>query len=477
MTDNPRQAVILIHGIGEQRPMETLRAFVDGILDYKFTGSLVDTKYYSKPDLISETFELRRLVSAGGRTDRTDFYEYYWAHLMPTAAWDRIMSWFSILMYRGWNDVPPRIRPIWAASWVAATVLAILGLLSIWRFASSSTATAGLLDDVPWFLLAVFAVISAGIRSYIGDAAVYLSPAPANIEARQHIRSTGLKLLENIIASGRYDRVIVVGHSLGSVIGYDILTLAWQRHFDTVRQHLSAEWIGGRPPVIKDAAITAAEKLAKEIRDIKHPTAKQTETFAAKWRQATWAVAKEQALNGYPWIVSDFVTLGSPLTHGDLLLAKNSQDFIRRTMERELPHCPPTRELHGAFSFQHKDIDKDGKQHRATVLNNAALFAATAWTNHYFKSVGLLYGDYIGGQLAPLFWAGVRDVAVKTRKRAGWFAHTSYWARDERDTDQAGAPLLCLKTALDLNRDRPWPPIEDVAAESVETASVDADKN
>ncbi len=31
----PRQAVLLIHGIGSQRPGETLRRFVDAVLDPK----------------------------------------------------------------------------------------------------------------------------------------------------------------------------------------------------------------------------------------------------------------------------------------------------------------------------------------------------------------------------------------------------------------------------------------------------------
>ena len=49
----PRQAVVLIHGIGEQRPMETLRAFVKAFLK--------DGTYHSKPDTLSASFELRRL--------------------------------------------------------------------------------------------------------------------------------------------------------------------------------------------------------------------------------------------------------------------------------------------------------------------------------------------------------------------------------------------------------------------------------
>ena len=69
----PRQAVVLIHGIGEQRPMATLRAFVDALVERPAAtkavsesshtersanlgvGTLKDRIYYSKPDRLSNT--------------------------------------------------------------------------------------------------------------------------------------------------------------------------------------------------------------------------------------------------------------------------------------------------------------------------------------------------------------------------------------------------------------------------------------
>jgi hypothetical protein len=182
---DPRQALILIHGIGEQRPMETLRGFVDVLLDQQQTNSLADAKYYSKPDFLSDNFELRRLVSAGGHGDRTDFYEFYWAHLMPTAAWDRLAGWYWVLMYRRFADVPGRIKPIWILSWLVFAFFAVLGVYSSARLLLGYPIAPGVLDKAPWFLLLVIGILSTTVRSFIGDAAVYLSPTPANIEARQ----------------------------------------------------------------------------------------------------------------------------------------------------------------------------------------------------------------------------------------------------------------------------------------------------
>ena len=221
-----RQALILVHGIGEQRPMETLRSFVDAVLDQGPSTSQADAKYYSKPDLLADNLELRRLVSAGGRDDRTDFFEYYWAHLMPTAAWDRLASWYWVLMHRRPRDVPAQIKPLYVLSWLSFAVVLAFGLTEAVRFLLGHPVAPGLLERAPWLIILVGGILSATVRSYVGDAAVYLSPSPPNIEARQKIRAAGLALLDKVVASGRYDRVIIVGHSLGSVIGYDILTFA-----------------------------------------------------------------------------------------------------------------------------------------------------------------------------------------------------------------------------------------------------------
>ncbi len=448
----PRQAVIVIHGIGEQRPMDTLRGFVDAVLNQKPSTSQVDAAYYSKPDFLSDNLELRRLVSAGGRGDRTDFYEFYWAHLMPTANWDRLASWYWVLMYRWPIQVPRRLFPVWLLSWIAAIITVGLGVVSILHFALGADPVPDATAKATWLLAAILAGFSGLVRGYIGDAAVYLSPTPRNIEARQKIRAAGLNVLDRVTGSGRYDRVVVVGHSLGSVIGYDVLTFAWQRHVDDRRRAISAAWRNGTLPTISRAAIQAAETLSKTIRDDTRTDPASLAENAVKWHAATRSVSAELQANGDGWLVTDFVTLGSPLTHGDMLLAKDRADFSRRTRERELPHSPPARELVGRFSFKHEDVDDQGRLQHAWLLNQGALFATTAWTNLYFLSRGVLWGDFVGGPVAPLFWAGAMDVPVRTHAWSGWLAHTHYWNRDVRDVDPVTAPVVRLRWALALSR-------------------------
>src|SRR3546814_15144114 len=82
----PKTAVVLIHGIGEQRPMSTLWGFVDAV--WSSDQSLVEphnAAIYAKPDTINDSFELRRVTTRywpGEPERRIDFFEFYWPHLM-----------------------------------------------------------------------------------------------------------------------------------------------------------------------------------------------------------------------------------------------------------------------------------------------------------------------------------------------------------------------------------------------------------
>ena len=462
-----RQALILIHGIGEQRPMETLRGFVDAVLDQGPSTSQADARYYSKPDMLADNLELRRLVSAGGRTDRTDFFEFYWAHLMPNATWDRLASWYWVLMLRRPKDVPAQIMPLYITSWVVFAIIIGFGFFEAGRFLLGLPVAANAFEKAPWLIIAIGGILSTTFRSYVGDAAVYLSPSPPNIEARQKIRASGLALLDKVVSSGRYDRIVFVGHSLGSVIGYDILTFAWQRHTEEVRSRISAGWKQGTYPARATTALRNAEQIAKTIRDTHDPNPGQVSELAATWRLATRAVDDEQRANGDGWLVTDFVTLGSPLTHGALLLAKDRLDFERRARERELPHCPPVRELNGKFSFEHRGNDDQDRPQHAVVLNHAAIFAVVGWTNLYFPCRYVFKGDLVGGPIGPLFWPGIRDIAVATKTWGGWLAHTHYWERNAADTDLATAPVIRLREALDLARGHPWPELATVTSPGV----------
>ena len=63
-------------------------------------------------------------------------------------------------------------------------------------------------------------------------------------------------------------------------------------------------------------------------------------------------------------------------------------------------------------------------------FHQGGLFGLTRWTNLYFPVSELLWGDAIGGPVAPIFGRNIVDVPVYMNKLrdASLFARTRYWA-------------------------------------------------
>jgi hypothetical protein len=168
-------------------------------------------------------------------------------------------------------------------------------------------------------------------------------------------------------------------------------------------------------------------------------------------QRAQRAYANELAANGCRWRVTDFVTLGSPLAHAEVLLARDRADLMSKQADRELPTCLPVLETFvrksgplRRFSFPFDMEDPDGFR----IAHHAAVFAPTRWTNLYFPSDGFLHGDLIGGPLSGVFGGGIRDVPVSTTARGGLLSHTLYWT----SAPGSGAPahVEALRGAVDL---------------------------
>jgi len=447
-TDTKRQAVIVIHGIGDQQPMATLRGFVESALD--ISPDSATPAYYSRPDTLSHNFELRCLTTPGNTHPQTDFFEFYWQHLMPKAEWSQIFSWAWFLMHRSIKNVPQRFLGAWWALWIGA---AAFGILIVWSFIHTyleHQVTPKMLLTLPFGAALIWLFLKGLFLSSVGDAAIYLIARPENVAARHAIRSAGVELLDSIHKSGEYTRVIVVGHSLGSVIGYDILNYAWQVYH---KQHGSPE----NPRKETHQCLEEVGQRALALNELHALREKIPMKMREEWFSLVRKVGNELRMNKHRWLVTDFVTLGSPLAHADLLLARNREELQRKIREREFPCSPPVVDDEGTLSqrmhyeLQNDDHNDPKKSKRTTfVPHHAAWTACVRWTNLYFPCRLLLKGDFVGGLLAPLFGPGINDVPVHTRYRGGWLAHTHYWHRDPRDRDAPDAPVRCLHRALDL---------------------------
>lgn len=424
--DRPRrQAVVIIHGVGDQRPLDTLRRFVESVAGPAAEGG---PRFFSKPDRVADTLELRRLASWPPHVPiPTDFYELYWAHLMEGTSWQHVTAWFRMLLLRNPMAGDARVRTVWAVCW--ATLLGALWYMLTHGMPTMATVGQYGVPGLMLFAAARYLAGSFGLH-YAGDAARYLSPAPSNIAARNAIRSTAITLLRRLHdeEARRYDRIVVVGHSLGSVIAYDALTHLWQeRH-----SHLAAP----SGTVLRDQPVL--EEMSRVAREMDQATGAGAVTAARRYRELQPQLLLEQQAIGVSWRISDFVTLGSPLAHAPFVIAGNLDAFRQLTHERMLPTSPPQledRRDEGQLvrSFDFPEAGPDGR-HSGTrrILHHAALFACTRWTNLFFP------GDLIGGRLAPFFGPGIVDLPVRSRRWGGLWqhlpvSHVGYWRRDDPD--------------------------------------------
>ena len=216
----PKQAIVVIHGIGEQLPMEKITAFVRAVWetdpDVSRNGKPFPSETWSRPDLRTGSLELRRITTrqstqtaAFPRGVRSDFYELYWADSSAGSTWDQVEAWVMGLLFRNPKTaVPPDLWLAWAALWVVSLIIATLlaasvlpanasifgvSIWSVWPFAWLSKMQG-------WALAATAAVLALLARKaaipYAGRVARYTRATPDNISARKDIRERGLALLD-----------------------------------------------------------------------------------------------------------------------------------------------------------------------------------------------------------------------------------------------------------------------------------------
>ncbi|MDQ3735297.1 MAG: hypothetical protein M3400_15105 [Actinomycetota bacterium] len=443
---NPRQALVVIHGIGEQRPGDTLTRFVDsGVFD--LDENAIEEARWVKPDWLSRSYELRRaVIPTSPRNDRpnTEVYELYWAHLVRDTTQGQVIGWLRSFLFRKPQSLPVPLRKYWALGWVAIGVAVIAYVLvGVLGLMNESTGASGTFLGAT-LVTALLGAVLLGIRTFgrnltinvLGDAARYFQATPDNVSRREAIRQAGVDLLVRMHESGRYDRIIVVGHSLGSVVAYDILTFAWQRMY---RDHSA-------PRRARSTQLRECEKL----------TVRRGAQSPAQAQHLAWC---EHRRNTQPWLVTDLVTLGSPLTHADALVADSSSALQQLQSDRVLPTCPPVTSAehpgHRRFSFESAYLHREtGKRRTMTAPHHAAPFALTRWTNLYFKAK-VITGDPVGGPISPLFGAWVTDVPLAPPSRGlVRFAHTKYFsaARPTPDANAAAAGFEANQHLQELSK-------------------------
>lgn len=437
-----RQAVILIHGVGEQRPLDTLRKFVRNIL-----GEKRDVR--NKPDKMSTLFELRRLQlgSKGRCQPQTDFYEYYWAHHMRDTKVRMLISWIRTLMFRWPCEITKTLRPYYYLLWFCFVIIGwclFIGYIKI-----GFGIVIGL--AVGFFLDYNCLRIGYGV---IDDAARYLNPTPDNVIQRNKIREEGIKLLDALHKSRKYNRIVIVGHSLGSVIAYDLIRLYWSfvvptENFKTISTKFFDNW----------------RSEAELIFERSSSNAERVEKFQQLQNKIWFTLRKAK----YPWLIHDLITIGSPLAHAETLLAKTPDEFEEKKKDGEYPCAPPL--PNQDWYYSKPVILPDGRRWNVQVPTHAVPFIAVRWTNIFFPHRKLILGDFIGGPLQPVLGWGIRDIKVDLINifDKSLLSHTRYWKyayNDKQNISKSNLndrkdPTTEIRKylRLDIERGKKLPPV------------------
>lgn len=485
----PMQAIVVVHGMGEQKPMDTIRGFArsvwasdPGVWSNDPKGPSDPGGVWSKPDTRTGSLELRRLTTRSSRPSadypkgtRQDFYELYWADQSGGSTWDKVKNWVWMLLFRNpISNVPRRVLSAWLLLWIVVVAIVVLVVaaslprpgsaeIDAWSAATWRLWPFSCLIEVPRaFLAGAVAVLSFGAHGfvvpYFGRVVRYTRALPDNVAARKAIRERGLALLKELHKQD-YDRIVVVGHSLGSIVAYDLVSYFWagSRAAHTVDE--GSDEFKALCRLEAQGAGLAAEQDAD----------KRTE-LVGQWHVAQRAFGRLLRRRPRPaddkdvdrrWLITDLITVGSPLGHADFLLAADAEDRARRIAERELAVCPPQRETVDpdecdAAKSAGLPLDdakpalfcfRPDKSKKRWQLHHAAQFAAMKWTNIHDPSRAVFLGDVISSPAAPIFGPGVDDIDLRALRGQSWgFTHNDYWL-DGTPTPEA---LVKLRDALDL---------------------------
>ena len=457
MTDATiRTAIVFVHGLPqERRPLDTLDAFTKAALG-------PDAVVHPRPVEATDSYEARRYVTTDPHC--VEIFEYDWQFHQSARRYAGLVPMILRVLLRRPRNVPDPLFGIWRAVWLAllTPVVLALCLLTVGGYFLSTGVPAWIVGLISSALvlaigLGAFRTVSVALtRSFVTagfvDVARYLDPLPQSYAARRAIRG-GLVDLLYVLHQGRFARVVIVAHGLGAYIAYDALLSLWA---ETHELHAT--------PPTGLAHLAALEDGARELKPDRDVDEFQT------LQHALW---QDLRMQGNPWRITDFVTIGTPMALADLFVARPSvvsglstsdpQNraalFDRLVRRGVVMRCPPRSEAQPVdgpdttdVSFAHRGSD---------VLSSQAPFAVTSWTNLWYPTErGSLRGDWFGGALRPLYGLGVRDVPVPDDRPDGLrrgAAHLRYFTRPDSALTRGLRAVLSLDAVSGLEAVRTAP--------------------
>lgn len=449
-----RTAVVVVHGLPpERQPLDTLDSFARTALGPGWA-------LHPRPTEITDSYEARRYVASG--PGDVEIFEYDWRFHIDAPRYAGLVPMVVRLLLRRPRNVPDPLFGIWRAVWLtllAPLVLAAALLIGGGYFLSTGVPTwiVGLVSSV--LVLAIglgaFRMVSLALtRSFVTagvvDVARYLDPVPTSHPSRRAIRG-GLVDLLYVLQQGGFARVVLIAHGVGAYIAYDALTSLWAETHE-----LHAGPAAAAPDRL--ANLSAVEDAARGL---------TPETDPQLFQSLQYTLWQDLRMQGNPWRITDFITIGAPLAFADLFVARprlpsgltkddiadRAALFHRLVRRGVVQCCPPRSEAQAVDGPADADVVYGHPGGERTVLGSQAAFAVTRWTNLWFPVVrGDLRGDWFGGALRPLFGPGVRDLPVTDdadgRRRGA--AHLRYFRSPDGLFGRALRDVLTLNDATGL---------------------------
>ena len=375
-----KTAIVVIHGMGNQYPMETITRFAENF----FTK-----KIYSAPDRVSGSLDHRKLIGYDGNNNRYDCFEFYWAHLVEEPKMAETLSWIFNILYFKKSSERFKLYKLFLQMFLPVVVLGLLyGIYWYYEnciigfMSESALIQLGIIFSpiiIYYFLKKRVGVLS---KSF-GDVIRYTVPHPKNIGIRQRISKSAVDFLTNLHADNEYDEIAIVGHSLGSIIAYEMIV----NTFGNLNKSF-----GNKSGVTQNDANNIILMNDPELRRA--------------------GLGPE-----FAWKVNDFITCGSPLCHAHMLMVKNEDAFIKKVDKGEYPVCPANRE----------DLFYPNKEDSNYFIpTHDSVFSFMRWTNIFFTN------DAVGGNLKNIFGGDIVDHKEKPKTYTGIRnSHSQYWNKDE----------------------------------------------
>jgi hypothetical protein len=314
--------------------------------------------------------------------------------------------------------------------------------------------------------LIVSAVRNAITNTFV-DVVRYLDTSPRSYAVRKAIRGGLVELLHGLHDQQRYTRIVVVAHSLGAYIAYDAMSTLWADLHELHAGPAGPAETGRQIPLdglidlqhAADDVLTCSRTNPCASSDLR--TGEQAhdahldewDKVLTRFQTCQYTLGKGLRMQGNPWRITDFVSVGTPMYLADLLCThlgllsgwRNPtvagiafDDMMRRG---ELVRCPPRSETQPVEDpVEPTTMKYRWRYGTRQVLGSQSLFAVVRWTNLWFPvDTGSVRGDFFGGPLQTLFGPGIRDIRVMGNtagRTVRWgLAHIHYFSYPSADAD------------------------------------------